>query len=156
MFEKLASKLTKPKTPESLDDLMAKGARLQFNFPVKDAQGRVMSAEEVKEMHRASARAQIQGHERTIEKAAGLRSLEDIAPDYKAGGDKTAAARKHWELMKRRYFGGMAEMPDVEQAQHAFNVAVEAGRDVGLEYAKVKAADAARAEIERICKEFNV
>jgi hypothetical protein len=156
MLEKLASKLTKPKTPESIDDLLAKGARLQFNFPVKDAQGRVMSAEEVTEMHRANARAQIKGHERTIEKAAGLRSLSVIQAEMLEFGAKTAAAAKHWDLMQRRYFGGMAEMTEVEQAQRAFNVAVEAGRAVGREYSIVKAAEEARAEIERIRKEVNV
>ncbi|WMY06770.1 hypothetical protein [Paraburkholderia phenoliruptrix] len=156
MVKQLKSKLTKPKAPESIDALLAAGARLVFNVPVTDEKGRVLSQEEVKELHRGSALTQIASHEKIVAKADGLRPLEAIEPELASRQAETGRASAHWQLMQRRYYGGMAEMPDVAEAQRAFNVAAEASRAVVREYSLVKAAVEARAEIERLRKEFNV
>ncbi|MEX3998037.1 hypothetical protein AB4Y38_03940 [Paraburkholderia sp. EG285A] len=154
MIKNLAKKLTKPAAPKTIDELMAAGGRLVFHVPVTDAKGRVLSPEEVKELHIKNARMQIASYEEIAARAAGLRGLAELEPLVSEAMAKSGAAAKHWELLRRRYFGGMAEMPEVEQAQHAFNVAAEATRAINGELSKVKAADEARAEIERLRKEY--
>lgn len=156
MLDKIAKKLFQPQAPESVDDLLARGARLEFRFPARDAQGRVMSAEEVTEMHLNNARRQIADHEKTIAQAAGLRSLAKVEAQRDLRRAKVSEANKHWELMIRRFRGGVVEMPAVEDAHRAFNAAQRAREPVEAEYSKVKAAEGARVEIERLRAEYKI
>ncbi|MCX5538350.1 hypothetical protein M3A49_02350 [Paraburkholderia sp. CNPSo 3076] len=156
MFNYIAKKLTKPASPKTIEELMAAGGRLVFHVPVTDANGRVLPPEEVRELHIKNARMKIASHEGIVAKAEGLRTVAELEPLVSEAMAKGGAAAKHWELMQRRYFGGMAEMHEVEQAQHAFNVAAEAARPLNAELSTVKAAEVARAEINRLKAEYKL
>jgi hypothetical protein len=154
MVKKFKDKLTKPATPKTIDEMLAAGGRLVFNVPVTDEKGRALSPDEVKELHIKSARMQIASHEKTVSNATGLRPLAEIEADLAVLRPKVSEANKHWELTKRRFHGGSVEMPAVENAHRAFNASQRARWPVEEEYNKVKAADEARAEIERLQKEI--
>lgn len=154
MVKKLKDKLTKPATPKTIGEMLAAGGRLVFNVTVTDEKGRALSHEEVKELHIRSARMQIASHEKIVANATGLRPLSEIEADLAILRSKISEANKDWELTKRRFHGGAVEMPAVENAHRAFNAAQRARGPVEEEYNKVKAAEEARAEIERLQKEI--
>lgn len=153
---KRASKFIKPMAPKTASERVAAGETVDYRVPATDpCTGALLTPNEVFKRDRLYAMdTLIPSHEKTIAASAGLRGIEELTTLHATAQENVGEAHKHWELMQRRWRGGMAEMSDLEAAQQAFNTLSSARNAIGTELNKVKAAAYAQAEISRLKAEY--